>query len=249
MKSTDHEMKYNAAVNYYNNHKYYQALQLLEELISVFKGTSKAEQVYYYYCKSYYGTGEYLTAAYHLNNFAKTFPSSERAEEAQFLNAYCYYLDSPSSSLDQKSTLDAIQQFQLFLNRYPQSSRAEECNRLIDRLRFKLESKDFNNAKLYYRMGRYSAAVIAFENVVKDYPASVLREECFFYQVKSSYRYAENSVETKRKERFNNVIEHYYKLVDAFPSSKFLPEAEKYFEDAKKQISRLDRDISVNSRL
>ncbi|HMT29855.1 MAG TPA: outer membrane protein assembly factor BamD, partial [Bacteroidia bacterium] len=121
-KSTDMEAKYQAAVKYYENKNYFQALQLFEELITVFRGTTKAEDTYYYYCQCYFETGEYTVAAYHFNNFNQTFPNSPRAEESLFKNAYCYYLDSPTSSLDQKNTIDAIRQFQLFINRYPQSS-------------------------------------------------------------------------------------------------------------------------------
>lgn len=248
LKSTDYEMKYNAAVNFYNNKKYFQALQLLEELISVFKGTARAEQTYYYYAKSYFETGDYLTAAYHLNNFAKTFPSSQLAEECQYLNAYCYFLDSPVYSLDQTSTLDAIKQFQLFINKYPKSSRVGESNRLIDQLRLKLETKAFMNARLYYKMSEFRSATIAFGNVIKDFPATLYKEECLYLQVKSSYKYAEQSIESKKKERYKETIEHYYKLLDSYSASKFLREVESIFNDSKKELDKIEKDKSVTLR-
>ena len=77
MKSTDNDLKYEAAVKYYEQKKYYHSLQLLEELITIYRGTKRAEEVYYYYAMSYYGTGEFLTAAFHLSNFAKTFPKPQ----------------------------------------------------------------------------------------------------------------------------------------------------------------------------
>jgi len=248
MKSTDMNMKYEAAMKYYDKKKYYQALQLFEELISVFKGTARAEQTYYYYCKSYYATGEYQTAAYHLDNFTKTFPNSEHAEECQYLNAYCYYLDSPVYSLDQTSTTDAIKQFQLFVNKYPKSPRVEECNRLIDLLRLKLETKAFMNAKLYYKMEEYKSATIAFANVIKDFPNTQFKEECMFLAIKSSYKYAENSIESKKNKRYKDTIEQYYKLVDAFPESKYLRESESIFQDSKKEVEKLGKEkiVSLN---
>lgn len=234
-------MKYDAAVKYYNNKKYYQALQLFEELISVFKGTARAELTYYYYCKSYYETGEYQTAAYHLDNFTKTFPNSEHAEECQYLNAYCYYLDSPIYSLDQTSTNDAIKQFQLFTNKYPKSPRIEECNKLIDKLRLKLETKSFMNAKLYYKMEEYKSATIAFANVIKDFPTTQYQEECLFLMIKATYKYAENSIESKKKERYKEAIEHYYKLVDTYPNSRYLRESENIFNDSKQEVEKLEK--------
>ncbi len=245
LKSTDNELKYQAALRYYADKKYYQAMQLLDELIVVYRATPKGEEVYYYYAKSYYGTGDYLNAAYHLSNFAKTYPNSRYAEECLFLNAYCYYLDSPIYSLDQKSTLDAIQQFQLFINKYPQSSRIEECNKLIDELRLKLENKAYQNAKLFYRTEDYRAAAIAFKNVIRDFPASNYVEECLFMALKSTYYFARNSIPAKRKERYNDAIEHYFNLVEKYPNGKYQKEADRIFEEVKKQLTPIEEQKNV----
>ena len=53
-------------------------------------------------------------AAYQFNNFVSSYPNSKYAEEMQFMYAFCYYKDSPTPSLDQTNTLDAIEKFQLF---------------------------------------------------------------------------------------------------------------------------------------
>jgi len=239
-KSTDMEAKYQAAVKYYEKKRYYQALQLFEELITVFRGTAKAEDTYYYYCQCYFETAEYNVAAYHYNNFNQTFPNSPRAEEALFKNAYCYYLDSPTTSLDQKNTLDAIRQFQLFINRYPQSEKVQTSNELIDELRFKLETKDFNNAKLYFKTQNYKAAVYAFQNVIKEYPSTIYKEESLYYIVRASYNYAGQSVVSKQPERYKLTIENYYKLIDTFPEGKYLKDAEKYLIDSQSKIKKLE---------
>ena len=237
MKSTDMNMKYDAAVKYYEKKKYYNALQLFEELITIFKGTTKAEDTYYYYALCYFNTGDFVSAAYHFNNFAQTFPNSARAEDALYYNAYCYYLDSPQSSLDQQSSTDAIKQFQLFVNKYPNSTRIPDCNKYIDELRFKLETKAYDNARLYYRMEKYQSAVVALGNVVKDFPASIYREECLFLMLKSAYLYAGGSIEVKKEERYKNAVEHYAKLMEAFPNSKYKKDAERIVEDINGKLA------------
>jgi len=242
MKSTDMEAKYNAAVKYYDKKDYYHALQLFEELISVYKARKRAEQSYYYYSYCTYKVDDYQTAAYHFNNFIQTFPNSKHAEEIQFMYAYCYYLDSPIPSLDQTSTRDAIDKFQIFINRYPQGEKVAEANKLIDELRMKLETKAFNNAKLYYRTENYKASVVAFENLLKDFPATVYKEEALFISLRSQYIYANNSVETKRAERLKTTLELYYKLVDNFPQSRYLRDAEKIFDAAKEKLA--DKSIA-----
>lgn len=226
-KSGDMNMKYNAAVKYYENKKYYNALQLFEELIVVLKGTDKAEDAYYYYCLCYFYTGDYTSAAYHFNNFAQTFPTSKKAEDALYYNAYCYYLDSPPSSLDQQSSLDAIRQFQLFINKYPTSPRLAECNNLIDELRHKLEVKAWDNAMLYYKMEEYKSAIVALGNIITDFPTTKYQEECLFLMLKSAYLYAGNSIESKKEERYKSALEYYARLTETFPQTSYKREADR----------------------
>ena len=244
-KSTDMEAKYQAAVKYYEKKSYYHALQLFEELITVFRGTVKAEDIYYYYAMCYYNTGEYNVAGYHFNNFNQTFPSSSRAEEALFRNAYCYYLDSPPSTLDQKNTIEAINQFQLFINKYPKSDKVAESNNYIDELRYKLETKEFDIARLYYKKENHKSAIVAFNNVIKTYPATVYKEDCLYYILSSSLIYANQSVFTRKAERYKNTIESYYKLIDTFPETKYLKDAEKIFLEAQEKLKKIENNLSL----
>lgn len=239
LKSSDYDAKYKAAVKYYDKKDYYHALQLLEELIALYRGTAKGEDVYYYYAMSNYGNADYISAAYHFETFVKTFPSSSRAEECAYLNAYCYYLDSPNSSLDQDNTMQAIQQFQLFVNHYPQSPKVADCNKLMDELRLKLERKEFDNARLFYNIEEYKSAITALNNVIRDYPGTVYKEECMFLIVKSCYLYARKSVDEKKIDRYKAVSESYNAFKEAFPTSKFSKEATDIYNNSQAGIKSL----------
>ena len=197
LKSTDYNKKYDAAVAYYEKKEYTKALALFEELVSVYRGTSKAEKIMYYYAYATYSTGDYLLAGYHFNNFVKTFPASDKTEECAFLYAYCYYLESPRYSLDQTDTKNAIKELQFFINKYPESKRKDECNELITKLRAKLEKKYYEISKQYYFLDDYKAAITSFENVLKDFPDSKYREEMMYMIIKANFIYAEKSIENK----------------------------------------------------
>lgn len=243
LKSTDYEKKYNAAVAYYENKEYTKALALLEELISIYRGTNKAEKIMYYYAYSTYATGDYLLAGYHFNNFVRTFPTSDKVEECAFMHAYCYYLQSPRYSLDQTDTKNAIKELQLFLNKYPESSRKNDCNKLIAALREKLEKKHYEIAMQYYFLDDYKAAVWSFENLLKDYPDTKYREEGMFMIIKSNYLYASKSIEEKRAERLKSTIDAYNKFISFFPQqSKYIKEVEDYFLSAKKQLEKINKN-------
>jgi outer membrane protein assembly factor BamD len=237
LKSGDYDFKFKKAKEYLDKQDYVRALPLYEELITIFRGTNRSEDCFFYYAYCHYGMGDYLLASYHFKNFYKTFPKSDKSEEAMFLNAYCYFLDSPRFSLDQSNTQAAINEFQLFVTMYPNSDKVSECNTLIDELRLKLQNKSFESARLYFHMGDYKAALVAFRNMLRDFPDSHRREEAFFMIVKSQYLLARNSVPEKQLERFKEVTEYYLKFIDTFPKSKFLREAESMYSQSRDFLS------------
>lgn len=234
LKSSDYELKFTKAIEYYNKGSYTQAQTLLEELIPVFKGTAKAEEVYYYYAYTHYYLGDYGLAGFHFRTFSRAFHTSVHAEECAYMNAYCYYLSSPRYSLDQTDTKNAIQEMQEFVNEYPESNRVDTCNILIDKLRGKLERKAYESAKSYYFREMWKEAMYAFSNFAKDYPESSHVEEVQFLILKSSYLLAKNSIESKKAERIEKCVENYLKFVDLHPQSPYLKEAEGIYLEVQK---------------
>lgn len=234
VKSSDYELKYNKAVEYYENEDYYKAQSLLDDIRSILKGTDKAEKIKYYSAYCSYGLGELSLSAYLFKDFARQYPSSEHTEEVEFLAAYCYYLISPETSLEQTYTKAAIAELQLFINKYPESEKRAEADELIDKLQLKLETKAYDNAVLYFNIGDYKAANTSLKIVLSDYPDTQYREEILFTIVKSSYLLAENSIYSKQKERYKSTVDAYYAFVDNFPESKKVKEAEKYYTNSIK---------------
>ncbi len=237
LKSSDYDLKYAKATEYFQKKDYTRASTLLEELLTIYRGTEKAELVSYYYAYCYYHQQDFVMAGYYFDNFVKSFPTSQYAEECAFMVAYCYYEDSPSSSLDQTNTYKAIDELQIFINQHPASSRVEECNKLIDELRDKLVKKSFENASLYYKLGDYKAAITALQNSLKEYPDTRYREELLFLVVKSSFELARNSVTDKMKERFASTVEAFLVLKEEYPETKHLREAERIYASAQKYLN------------
>ncbi|MDI9342643.1 MAG: outer membrane protein assembly factor BamD [Sediminibacterium sp.] len=233
LKSSDYELKLKKALEYYNKGNYVRASQLYEELIPVMKGTDKSEEVYYYYTWSEYNMGDYILAQYHFKNFTRQFFGSKHAEECYFMNAYCYYLTSPNYQLDQTATKNAIQEFQAFADAYPSSERLDSCNRIIDKLRAKIEHKESDVVKQYYKIQDYKATITATKNFVKEYPNSTYTEEMYYMMINSYYLLAINSIQEKKQERLDGAIESYLKFVDLYPQSRFLSRAESVYASCK----------------
>ncbi|MCS6981157.1 MAG: outer membrane protein assembly factor BamD [Flavobacteriales bacterium] len=232
LKSPDYKLKRQVALKLYQKEDYKRALPLIEELLTITRGTSEAEKFYYYYARCHFGIKDYETAQYYFENFLGTFPTSGFAEDAAFMSAYSLYLLSPRYDLDASSTQKAIQELQYFINRYPKSNRITECNALIDELRGKLEKKYYRAAILYFNMEYYQAAIVALKNFLKDFPDSRYQEEAHFYVLKSAHLYAQKSVEQKKAERFEEVVKFYHTFAEKFPGSRFIPEANYIYKSA-----------------
>lgn len=239
LKEGTTQARLEAANQYYDQKNYFKAMQLLDQLIVELRGLPQFEEAYYRYCWCNYQQEQYLAAAYYFKNLAKTLPNSKYAEESLFMSAYCQYLQSAETPLDQTSTKDALSEFQLFVNKYPKSEKVAKCNDLMDELWMKLETKDFNTAMLYYKIEEYQAAVVSFNNLLKEYPATTYKEQALFYILKSEYYYAAGSVESKKKERFNTAIKAYKTLLAQFPETTFRKDAEAINAKIALKISKL----------
>jgi outer membrane protein assembly factor BamD len=245
LKSTDINYKFEKAVEFYNKEHYYKSLPLLEELIGLTRGSQMAEEVQYYYARSQYGGKDYYLANYYLKTFTKTFSNSPRAEECQFLAAECSYQLSPSYSLDQTDTHNAINEYQLFLDKYPYSNLRDSANHQIDRLNGKLERKDYEVAYQYAKTLRFKAATSAFKEFLKEYPNSKYKEEAMYFIVKCNYLLAEGSIEEKKLERMRATSESYLNFASAFPDSRWLKDAKSYYDKSERQVIYLTENKTV----
>lgn len=234
--SNDTAQKYREAVRLYEKKNYSKALVLFDDLIQKYRGTAEAEDLSYYFAYTHYKLRDYTTARYHFKTFADTYASSPKAEECRFMAAYCFYLESPTYSLDQENTIKAIESLQLFINLYPKSERVEEASKLITNLRDKLETKSYANAKLFLDIGDYKSAVIAFRNSERDFPDTKYAEEMAFLTIKAQALYAKASFEIKQEERYNETIQMYNEFAQNYPSSIYLKEAEQIKKTSEKAI-------------
>ncbi len=246
VKSTDYDFKYKKAVEYYEDGEYVRSATLFRELVNIYRGTSRADKIYYYYAKSMIGQKDYLMAGHYFKSLVKEFPTSEYVEEAQFMIGYCSYLLSPKPRLDQQVTQNAIDALQLYINLYPYSDRVEEANRLIDELEDKLVYKSYLSAKLYYDFERYKAAVVALRNSLEKYPESKYREELKYMLLKSKYLLASNSVVEKQNERYTNALDEYFSFVDEYPDSEYKKEVDKFYEKASEILNYKEEDLNIN---
>ncbi len=236
-KSSDWKVKYAAALDYYEEKDYFRSNTLLEEILPIIRGTEEAEKANFIYAYTFYEQRQYILSSHYFKLFTDVYGRSKYVEEASYMNAYSLYKQSPQPSLDQTSTYEALAAMQTFLNKYPNSTYAKEADWLIDQMQEKLELKAYENARLYNKLRRYKAALIAVENFNYDYPDSKYREELNFLAVETAFELAEVSIYSVQEERYRKVVSLYEAYVDRYPLSKYLKQAEQYYADSIEQLS------------
>ena len=241
-KSKDYDYKLKMADQYFANKNYKTAQQLYEEAFPVFKGTSKFEELYYKDAYCFYYMKQYRDAESLFKGFLEVFPNSTKAEEVDYLHAYCFYKQSPKVELEQVNTAKAIGMMQTFINTHPGSARLKEAPEIIDKCRAKLEQKEYRAAELYYNLGQFRAAALAFAALLNNYPESAKGDEYKLKTVKSYYRFAKLSIPEKQIERYEKVVTEYEDFVDRYPESKLLKEAESFRNLSQNNIKELKNE-------
>ncbi|MBO4551251.1 MAG: outer membrane protein assembly factor BamD, partial [Bacteroidaceae bacterium] len=251
LKSKDYEYRYEAAKALYAQGHYRQASELFSLLLVPLKGTSYGEESLYMLAESNMKAKDYESAVMFFKKYYQLYPKGTYMEMARFNSGYALYKQTPDVRLDQSSTMEAIKEFQNFLDYCPETTLKGQVHEIIYEMQDKLVKKEYLAAKLYYDLGtftmncvyggnNYEACVMTAQNALKDYPyaSAQLREDLSILVLRAKYQLAKQSVEEKRLERFRDVIDEYYAFQNDFPESQYLKEANSVFNYSEKVIAK-----------
>lgn len=247
-KTTDYDYRYEYAKQLFAQGKYARAVTLLQDMITLKKGSAEAQEALYMLAMAEYMSGDYESAAMTFKKYGSSYPKGVYAEQASFYVGQSLYESAPEPRLDQTPTLGAINAYQQFLDLYPWSDMRPEAQKRLYELQDKLVLKELLSARLYYNLGgyfgninannesNYISSIVTAQNALKTYPYSQWREEFTLLIMKSKYQLAENSSEDKRLERYRDAEDECYGFINEFPDSKERPLAEKYIAKCKRVV-------------
>ena len=243
-KSTNTNYRYEYAKECFFKGKYTRAITLLNDLIVVQKGTENAQESLYMLAMAQFKSGDYESAAQAFKRYIQSYPKGKYAELASYYVGESLFMCTPEPRLDQSQTVSAIASFQEFLDLFPDAKLKNSAQNRLFELQDKLVKKELYSAQLYYDLGpyfgnctsggnNYEACIITAENALKDYPYSSLREKFAVLVMKSKFELAEQSVEEKRLERYQDAEDECYGFINEYPDSKQRPLAEKFIKKCK----------------
>ena len=245
LKGTDNEAKYRAALEYYEKKNYDRTLQLFEVMQAYYRTKPEGETISFLTAECYYNKQDYVIASGYYRRFVSRYPYSQHAEEAMYKSGICYYNISPKMTLDQSDSYMAISEFQNFIDAFPQSSLVPDANARIDTLRTKLEEKEYDICRLYFKMEEYQAATTSYEAFLKEHPMTKYREEILNNMVINYYRYADKSVPSKQRERYELALEKYNTLCYVYPDSEYIAKLEPTVKKIMEKIEKIKSNTNT----
>lgn len=230
---------YKKSMSLYQSGEYSDAAEAFETVIELGRGTDYGQEAQFYLAESYFNDGRYLLASAEYARYTTLYPRADKREEAHFKEAYSYYKLSPRYKLDQKHTRTAIEKFQLYNSRYPDSERVKETAQYITELRSKLAKKLYYSANLYQRTKSYEAAIVYYDLTIENYPESNWAQRALVDKISTYVTYADRSVPSKQRERYQGAVDAYETFVQLFPEGEYRSEAEEYVDDARAALADL----------
>lgn len=225
LQSNDVDAKYAAAMNYYQNKKFARAAQLFESMAILTNGTARDDTVQFYWGMSNYRNKDFYTAEGNFASFIQSFPRSPFAPDAEFYRLDCMYRATYRYELDQMPTRSCLAAILQYEREHPDdAAHLAACAEMKYDLQDRLDRKDFEAGRLYYRMEDYLAAQVQLRNVLKSNADNHYREDVLYYTAMSSYNYARLSLPSKRRERYLVFSDDYLNFIGEYPESHYRKE-------------------------
>ncbi len=171
--------KYDAAAELFKKQKYGRAQDKLEEILSLCAGTGYMEQSQFLLAESYFNLEEWIEARGEYGSFVLNFPGSPFIETAEFRKAISSFNIEFKVARDESNTTIAMRDFERYLSNYPDSPLRDSVNYYYGLLVERMAEKEFQTARLYYRMDKYQAAVIYLKEFLENYKVSKRRKDAF----------------------------------------------------------------------
>lgn len=159
--------------------------------------------------------GDFASAEDEYRRVLADYPRSSLVPQAEYKLGLSYHEQSLPASLDQAMTRRAIEQFERFLNVYPESEFASDAAERISELRARLAEKEYRSAMLYNSLESPEAARVYLEAVADEYPDTVWARRALL-ELARSYR-AEGSSAM--------AADAYARLIETYPGTAEAAEA------------------------
>ncbi len=169
-----------------------------------------------------------LRAEREFQEFLSYFPTHPRADYAQFKLAMTHFDQMPKAERDQTETRAALDQFQAFRERYPNSALMDQVRENERIARDRLSESIYKVGYFYHRARWYPGGISRFRQVLEEDPQFTNRDAVYFYL-------AEAYVAVKREAEALPLLDM---LHEEFVESEFLEKGAALREQVKATLAQ-----------
>jgi outer membrane protein assembly factor BamD len=162
-------------------------------------------------------TESLILAQNEFREFLTFYPTHGRADYAQYRLGYTHYKQMLAPDRDQTATREAVAEWQLFMERYPNSAIRSEVDAKLREARDRLSASEYRVGLFYFRVKWYPGAIDRFKSVLTQDPGFTGRDAVYFYL-------AESLVVVNRPAE---ALPYFDRLTKEFIQSEYLAQAEK----------------------
>ena len=136
---------------------------------------------------SLYSSMYFMDAVYEAERFLKIYPKHEREVYAHYLLAISYYDQIIDEKKDLNPLIKAKANFEIVINKYPNSDFAFDSKLKLEAIQEILASKEMYTAKYYFERGKWIPAINRYKNVINKYQTTIYVEEALHRLVEIHY--------------------------------------------------------------
>ncbi len=137
---------------------------------------------YSYYIQDYYGD-----AIAELERYLIVYPLHKNIDYAYYLLSLCYYEQIVDETRDLQSIINAKKNFQIVLDKFPNTDYALDASFKIDLIDDILASKEIYLGRYYFDKKKWIASINRFKSVVDNYNTTIYVEEALHRLVEIYY--------------------------------------------------------------
>lgn len=172
------------------------------------------------------GSSESLVlAANEYREFLTFYPTNARTDHAQYSIAMTYFKQMRRPERDQTATKQALDEFNTFFQRYPNSPLAPEAKNQWRIARDRLSAASYNVGVSYFKRRWYPGAVDRFREVIRDDPG--------FSDIAGVYYHLAESL--ARADSKGEAIPLFDRVVKQYPASEHHEKAQKRLQELTAQ--------------
>jgi outer membrane assembly lipoprotein YfiO len=164
-----------------------------------------------------------VQATSEFREFLSYFPTHKRADYAQYKLGYVHYSRMRGPARDQTETRAAIEEWERFVERYPNSPLMPEVRAKLREARDRVATSEYQVGLFYYKQGWFPAAIDRFKDLLARDPLYTQRDAVY-------YHLGESLLKSNRQAE---ALPYFDRLVKEFEVSGYLLRAKTRLDEFK----------------